>query len=79
MDVQLYRRFQLRVKEALEAEGISQAELARRMKVTPQMVSQYINGGSSPGLDLVERFAVALSLDDPLLLLGAEKIRQEVA
>lgn len=65
------------VKEILEAESISQAELARRMEVKPQMVSQYLRGEVCPGLDVVERFAIALGVH-PSTLLSPNEIYQEI-
>lgn len=70
----LQKRFALRVREAMDAEGVSQSELARTMEVTPSMVSQYLNGVRSPGLDVVEKFAKALHVSDPTLLLGSNKL-----
>jgi len=75
--VKLHERFRKRVREALEVEGISQADLARRMRVKPQMVSNYLShDGPCPSLDVVENFATALSIDDGSILLGADKICQ---
>ena len=78
-NVILQERFALRVREAMESERVSQSELARRMSVTPSMVSQYINGLRSPGLDVVERFSRALNIDDPTILLSSEKISLAIA
>ncbi len=74
--MKLHKRFQERVRSALLAEGISQGELARRMKVSPQTVSIYINGERCPGLDIIEKFSTALHLADPGLLLQEEEIYQ---
>ena len=52
----------------LEAEGISQRELARRMDVASVLVNKYLRGESTPGLEMVERFAKALKRP-PLALL----------
>lgn len=69
----LEKRFVTRTAEALDLLGITQAELARRMHVSRAMVNQYMNGSRSPGLDVVERFALALEVD-PLDLLAKEKL-----
>jgi len=73
MEVVLETRFRKRLREAIDAAGINQSELARRMHVTPALVSQYLSGHRSPGLDVVEKFAKALELN-PLMLLDSEKI-----
>lgn len=75
--MKLHERFRKRVREALEVEGINQAELARRMRVKPQMVSNYLSlDGPCPSLDVVENFATALNIDDGSILVAAEKISQ---
>lgn len=84
----LRERFRQRVREAMAAEGINQSELARRMGATRAFVSQYVPARDpdttakrlpSPGLDVVEKFALALHIDDPASLLGAEVICLENA
>ena len=47
-NVILQEDFCERVREVLAAEDISQSELARRMKVSPQTVSQYLARGACP-------------------------------
>lgn len=69
MLVILQERFRQRVRAELESRGWSQGELARRMNVSPQFVSQYLNGQRSPGLDLVQRFSETFDLNDPIELL----------
>ncbi len=64
----LQERFQTRVRYALKKRGWSQADLARRMEVDPPYLSQYLAGRRCPGLDVVERFAVALQVDPGTLL-----------
>jgi transcriptional regulator with XRE-family HTH domain len=70
----LQERFKQRVREAMAIEGITQSELARRMGVTRAMISQYLNKVQSPGLEVVEKFAIALKVDDPALLLGRQEL-----
>ena len=65
-------RFIHRVNEILDAEGISRAELARLMGVAQPVVLQYLNGKSSPGLEMIERFAKALGCHDAGELLAEE-------
>lgn len=70
----LQQRFADRLREAMEIEGVSQSELARRMGVTPALVWQYVNKNRSPGFDMVEKFAEALRIPDPVQLMSAEKL-----
>jgi transcriptional regulator with XRE-family HTH domain len=65
----LQNRFQARVKEELEKRDWSQSKLAESMGVGRAYVSNYLNGRSSPGLDVIERFAFALNVDPTELLL----------
>lgn len=81
MIVKLHRRFQQRVRAILQVEGMSQGELARRMKVSPQTVSNYLidtADAKCPGLDMVEKFAKALGLTDAGPLLQEEEIHQPI-
>ena len=48
--------------------NISQRELARRMNVAEQYVSDYLRLKSSPGLDVIAKFATALGVDPAELL-----------
>lgn len=72
----LQERFALRVREAMHAEGINQSQLAERLGVTRSLVSQYLSPTKpiSPGFDVVEKFAKALHVEDPAILLGAQEI-----
>ncbi|WP_157606287.1 helix-turn-helix domain-containing protein [Schlesneria paludicola] len=67
--MKLHDRFQKRVHEALEANQMSQGDLAKRLGVSRQNVSQYLCGNRVPGLDMVERFAEALGFAEPNELL----------
>lgn len=69
----LEQRFLKRVAEAMQAQDMNQSALARKMNVTRSMVSQYLTGHRTPGLDVVERFAKALDVD-PLALLSSENL-----
>ena len=62
--MKLHDRFQKRVAEALEANSMSQEDLAQKLGCSRQNVSQYICGNRVPGLDMVERFAEALGIAD---------------
>ena len=50
------------LKAARIAKGITQVELARRMGVTAQTISQYERGCANPKLETVKRFAEALDV-----------------
>ena len=65
----LRKRFVERVQSAMAANGWSQSELAREMGITRAMVSQYLSGHRSPGLEVVQHFADALRLVNPWNLL----------
>lgn len=74
----LHDRFQKKIKDALELNGMSQGDLAMKLGVSRQMVSQYVNGAIVPGLDVVERFSRALNLSDPASLLDDSEILTSV-
>lgn len=72
-------RFVKKLTEALEAHGWTDADLAREMGVSRQFVGQYRSGNRTPGIDVAERFANALGLDDPAALIDKSEILQSVA
>ncbi|EBV2340184.1 XRE family transcriptional regulator, partial [Salmonella enterica subsp. enterica serovar Potsdam] len=49
--------FQRRLKEILDKLELSQSELARRMKVTPQAVQRWCNGLGEPRKSALEKLA----------------------
>jgi transcriptional regulator with XRE-family HTH domain len=53
-------RFAGRLKELRAERGMTQAELARRAKVTPTYLSKLEAAGAAPGIDLVGKLAAAL-------------------
>lgn len=55
-------RFAARLRELRLARGMTQADLAERASVTPNYVGKLENAGAAPGIDLVERLAVALGV-----------------
>lgn len=56
----LQDEFRQLILDELQRQGVTHGELARRMGVSRPMVSQYLAGRVSPGVDVVERFCRAL-------------------
>lgn len=54
--------FRINLSALLQAKGLSQSDLGRAMGVTASMVNQYLAGKSTPGLDVLTRFATALGV-----------------
>lgn len=52
----------IRIKNSRLNVGITQAELARRLGVTPQTISQYERGVKKPKIETIERIADALGI-----------------
>ena len=50
------------IKNARLAVGITQAELARRLGVTPQAISQYERGEKKPKIETIKKIADALGV-----------------
>lgn len=50
------------IKNARLTVGITQAELARRLGVTPQAISQYERGGKKPKIETIKKIADALGV-----------------
>ena len=61
-----------RIRRRLEELHMTQVELARRLNVTPKLVSQYVTGTSIPPIDRIAEIAEELdcSIDE---LLGLSK------
>lgn len=53
-------RFAARLRELRNSRGMTQAELAHQASVTASYVWRLESGGAAPGIDLVDRLAVAL-------------------
>lgn len=64
------------VFELAEKKGISQAELARRMRYSPATVNGVIMGKSAPGSEFCKRLAVVLEVPEEVVLRMAGKMRQ---
>ena len=52
-----------RIKIARERQGVTQAELAEKMGVTPQTISQYERNIINPKPETIKKFADALGVD----------------
>lgn len=65
----LSQRFKERLRLALELSGVSQSELARRVGVDRQAISNYLAGRlGNPTLETVESMALALHLHHHALI-----------
>lgn len=67
-----------KIKKVRSELGITQKELALRLNVTPQLVSQYENGIKKPKTETIEKIAFALNVD-PLELYGDEEVERIAA
>jgi len=65
------------IKKARIEAGITQAELAKRLGVTPQTVSQYERGIKNPKIETLARFADALNVNFSSLINQADFIEDE--
>ena len=52
------------IKKARKDAGITQAELAERLGITPQMISQYERGSKKPSFETAEKIFNALGIDE---------------
>ncbi len=57
---EVVRRFAGRLRELRTERGMTQADLARRARVTATYVSKLETAGAAPGIDLVGKLAAAL-------------------
>jgi transcriptional regulator with XRE-family HTH domain len=60
---EVVERFARRLKELRLQRGMTQAELAKRARVTTTYISKLESAGAAPGIDLVEKLAVALGAE----------------
>lgn len=61
-----------RVREVRLAAGISQVQLAERMKVAPGEISRLETGRRSPNLETIEKLGAALGVEPASLLARRE-------
>ncbi len=57
---EIVKRFAARLRELRLSRGFTQADLGRAAAVTGSYIARLENGGTAPGIDLVERLATAL-------------------
>ncbi|MDE6275071.1 MAG: helix-turn-helix domain-containing protein [Clostridia bacterium] len=65
---QIKSKFQEVVKEAITYSGITQSEIARRIRVSPQTVSDYLKGNIMPAFDTFANLCEVLDLDPAEIL-----------
>lgn len=64
----LANAFRRNTRARMDALGMSQADLAEKLRVTPAFVSQMLSGHRNPGLNSLEDFAAALDIEAAELL-----------
>ena len=67
------KRFAGRLRELRTTRGLTQAELAHRSQITTSYVWKLESAGAAPGIDLVDRLAVALGTTSHDLLPLADR------
>lgn len=72
MSNRIYTVFVTNVRERMQALRLNQSSLAHALGVTEGYVSQILNGHRRPGLDSLESFAQALSVDPSELIRAHE-------
>lgn len=56
-------QIQKRIAEAIKQSGLTQTELARRLKIGQQQISCYIHGKKMPALDTFANLCAVLDVD----------------
>ena len=59
---EIVERFARRLRELRTGQGMTQADLAQRAKVTATYISKLESAGAAPGIDLVGKLAAALGV-----------------
>lgn len=62
------------VNRELERLGWSQAKLAERIDIAPQLLSRYLTAKTTPGLDMIDAVAKALSVSPSILISRSPRI-----
>lgn len=78
-DEQITTMFDRQVHRRLNALGIDQRELARRVGISEVSLSRYLNGRRDPGLSLIIRMAEALECEPSFLvdIYGSTRLYKE--
>lgn len=61
-------QIQQRLAEAIRQSGMTQKEIARKMQVSQQMISQYLLGKKMPALDTFANLCAVLDVDPAYIL-----------
>ncbi len=56
-------QIRMRVAEAIKQSGLTQTELARRLRIGQQTISHYVKGDKMPALDTFANLCAVLDLD----------------
>ena len=65
----------IRIRELRMAHGLNQVELAKKLSVRKQTVSNWENSNIQPSLDMLERIADCFSVTTDYLLGSEDKIK----
>lgn len=57
-----------KIKILMEQKGWSQAELARRSKISPQQISYYVKGDREPGPSNIKKIANAFNVESAIFI-----------
>ena len=68
MNVIIDHEFREIVEREMAARKWSRSELARQAGMSPQMVTDYLNGRRRPGTDTIEKFLAAFNLRPHLVV-----------
>ena len=61
-------KIQQRLAEAIRQSGMTQKEIAQKMQVSQQMISQYLLGKKMPALDTFANLCAVLDVDPAYIL-----------
>ncbi len=61
-------QIQQRLAEAIRQSGMTQKEIAQKMQVSQQMISQYLLGKKMPALDTFANLCAVLDVDPAYIL-----------
>ena len=61
-------QIQQRLAEAIRQSGMTQKEIAQKMQVSQQMISQYLLGKKMPALDTFANICAVLDVDPAYIL-----------